>query len=685
MATHGAAPPAIAAAGMTADTGLLRSDSGIGDATHSTRINTTFKQYWIPNVDANLLPTVEQRFNTLDEGIKFYKTYGRAGGFHIRYNNVKRNRDNQIISRHLVCSRQGAKGGGQSKPILEVSVGNDNKKQRRRRISNRVGCRAKLGFKRVSTGEFMVSIFIEEHNHSLCSEGAKLFLRCNRKLNVAQQAFLANCVKVNVGSSAGFKLCKEVAGSFENVGATEMEFHNFKRDLQKYVDVVDGELIIERLKTKRKLCDSFFFDYHLNEENRLSRLFWADPIGRGSFSCYGDVISFDATYSTNRYNLVFVPFTGVDNHKRSITYAAGLITREDVESYSWLLERLISATTWSPLCVVTDQDPAMKIAIDQVIPECRHRYYMWHIMTKVSEKVGPGLAQNEVFRKSLNDIVWNERISSSDFEAQWQLLMEKYNLTEHRWFRKLFVEREHWIPAFFSDLPLSGLVRTTSRSEAQNSVYGKFTRPCSSLVQFYIQFESVLETQHHNQTKLDTKCEGYLPEFKTPLALERNAAQLFTLAIFYDMQEEIEAACFNCQVVGIREVGGDIFYDITNDSPAKYTVRYTPDGCSTFCSCKMFQRMGLICRNMFLVFKSAQLKQLSAQYIVLKELSVEFASDGSSTGTAKGNSAAIEALCGVQPPAFITIKAPAQAKNKGSGKRLKSSREIAIENSSKVG
>ncbi|XP_019153450.1 PREDICTED: protein FAR1-RELATED SEQUENCE 5-like [Ipomoea nil] len=384
-------------------TGLIGGDLGTGDVTQTTTgFTIAVNQYWKPNVDANLVPEVERRFNTLHEGIQFYKAYGRAGGFDIRHSSFKRDRAGEIMSRHLVCSRQGVKGGGRRKPIVEVRAGSGSKKQRRRRISNRVGCRAKLGFKKENTGEFMVTTFVEEHNHSLCSKGAKLFMRGNRQLNVAQQALLANCIKVNIGSSAAFRLCREVGGSFESVGATNMEFDNFKRDLQAYVDVIDGEMIIERLRTKRELCVDFFFDYHLDEENRLARLFWADPISRGSFSCYGDVISFDATYSTNRYNLVFVPFTGVDNRKRCITFAAGLITREDV-----------------------------------------------HIMTKVSEKVGPGLANNEVFHKSLNDIVWNERISIDDFEVQWKLLMEKYNLSEHRWFGKLFAEREHWIPAFF--------------------------------------------------------------------------------------------------------------------------------------------------------------------------------------------------------------------------------------------
>nr|GMD64187.1 protein FAR1-RELATED SEQUENCE 5-like [Ipomoea batatas] len=63
----------------------------------------------------------------------------------------------------------------------------------------------------------------------------------------------------------------------------------------------------------------------------------------------------------------------------------------------------------------------------------------------------------------------------------------------------------------------------------------------------------------------------------------------------------------------------------------------------------------------------------------LKELKGEFVLDGSGTNTAKGNSHAIEALCGVKPPLSISIKPPAQAKNKGSDKRFKSKRELAIE------
>lgn len=85
--------------------------------------------------------------------------------------------------------------------------------------------------------------------------------------------------------------------------------------------------------------------------------------------------------------MVFIPFTGVDNHKKNVTFAAGLLSREDVESYSWLLEAFLKVMGHQPKIIITDQDPALKIAIANVLDKCRHRLCMWHIMEKLPSKV----------------------------------------------------------------------------------------------------------------------------------------------------------------------------------------------------------------------------------------------------------------------------------------------------------
>lgn len=85
--------------------------------------------------------------------------------------------------------------------------------------------------------------------------------------------------------------------------------------------------------------------------------------------------------------MVFVPFTAIDNHKRSITVGAGLLSSESIESYRWLLEAFLKAHGKQPRLVLTDQDPAIIQAIGGAFPESTHRLCMWHIMKKLQNKV----------------------------------------------------------------------------------------------------------------------------------------------------------------------------------------------------------------------------------------------------------------------------------------------------------
>jgi hypothetical protein len=39
--------------------------------------------------------------------------------------------------------------------------------------------------------------------------------------------------------------------------------------------------------------------------------------------------------------MVFVPFTGIDNHFRNVTIGVGLLGSETIESYKWLLSAFL--------------------------------------------------------------------------------------------------------------------------------------------------------------------------------------------------------------------------------------------------------------------------------------------------------------------------------------------------------
>lgn len=248
------------------------------------------RRYSLPVcVDENCKPSVGQLFDSLEAGINFYKAYGNMCGFVTRRSAEKKHADDTVLSKYIVCSREG------------FNEKKNDKSVRRRTLSGRCGCQAKLVLKFVSNQSYRVSVFTEVHNHDLVSEDGRQFMKSNREMSYTSRNFMFNSVKVNVGASQSFSLMKELMGGYANVGATVRDFRNFSRDLKEYVGDRDAQMIIEKFKVKKESCESFYYAYDIDSEGHLTKLFWADSVARRNFELYGDAVSFDATFDTNKY------------------------------------------------------------------------------------------------------------------------------------------------------------------------------------------------------------------------------------------------------------------------------------------------------------------------------------------------------------------------------------------------
>ncbi|GJT34165.1 FAR1-related sequence 5-like protein, partial [Tanacetum coccineum] len=247
-------------------------------------------------------------------------------------------------------------------------------------------------------------------------------------------------------------------------------------------------------------------------------------------------------------NMILVPFTGIDNHNRCILFGAALLDREHIKKYRWLLKRFKKIFGKAPKVVVTDQDPVMKVAIEEIFPDSRHRLCMWHIMKKLAGKVGPDLCSNTYFKKCLCDIVWTDRIDPCVFESEWRSIMLDFKLNDHKWLDDMFGMRYNWIPAYFRHEPMSGLMRTTSRSESENHFLGQLTNPDLTLVEFLSHYDIAIDSQRFKYGKNTHDSNYTTPDFKTHLQVEKEAAELYTITLFYDVQDEIWSSLMHCQV-----------------------------------------------------------------------------------------------------------------------------------------
>ena len=174
----------------------------------------------------------------------------------------------------------------------------------------------------------------------------------------------------------------------------------------------------------------------LNSDDRITHCFWADAVCRRAYKFYGDVIVFDTTYNTNRYIMIFVPFVGVNNHGQTIVFGCGFLSDETTESFLWLFEQFKEAMPGDdPKMIITGQDPAMTKAISLAFPFTFHRFCIWHILNKFSERLSKTVHMENY--RHFQKCIW-ESNTVEEFDALWKDVIDKAKLTENEWLQGVY-------------------------------------------------------------------------------------------------------------------------------------------------------------------------------------------------------------------------------------------------------
>nr|GEV62639.1 DNA-directed DNA polymerase [Tanacetum cinerariifolium] len=276
------------------------------------------------------------------------------------------------------------------------------KNDRQARSSNfRVcSCKVRVVFDMVPDNtKYILTTFDVEHNHEIDRVEYKKLSKAERKLTYNEQLFIIKALNANISAMRAHNLYTGLKGSSSLVHGTQNEFKNFTRGVNCFIGDSDTQMLITRME--------------------------------------------------HTYNMVFVPFTVINNHRRSVTVGSRLLKKETAEAYGWLLRAFKKAFIRPPNIVVTDQDGAMRIAVAAEFPESKHWLCIIYDDTDFKDKFG--------------QIVWSMFIGPEEFKDRWNKLMEEFNLVNHNWLSKMYRLRSSWVPAFFVDSLLCGLMRTTTR------------------------------------------------------------------------------------------------------------------------------------------------------------------------------------------------------------------------------
>ncbi|XP_022003281.1 protein FAR1-RELATED SEQUENCE 5-like [Helianthus annuus] len=443
----------------------------------------------------------------------FYQTYAKKAGFSARKGG-EHHSGGIIKTKYFVCSKEGHKPLAFDDPYSKLSKSYKS----RNRPTIRTGCKAQIKLCSTDGVLYKVDKFVQAHNHSFVCPKDMHLLPAYRHLSETQEEMIWDLGTLNLGPVKAFNIMRQRYGGFENVGATKDDFKNFRARIHSYIGEYDADMVINRLTDKKQFMVDYSFVHSVDENKQLIGLFWADGLCKRNYAEFGDVISFDATFKTNKYKMVFVPFTGIDNHCRNVTLGAGLLASESIESYKWLLQSFLDSFGKQPKVVVTDQDPAMKQAIEVVFDKSRHKLY---------------------FKRHMCDIVWTDSIAPETFEREWKLIMIEFVLTENKWVDDMFGMRSLWIPAFYHHEPMSRLMRTTSRSESENHFFCQVANSQLTLVEVFNHFDGAMDVQRFNHWKNDHISRNTTPDNWSETTLEEDAMKIYTRSIFADQQAEL--------------------------------------------------------------------------------------------------------------------------------------------------
>nr|KAJ0187546.1 hypothetical protein LSAT_V11C900505120 [Lactuca sativa] len=254
--------------------------------------------------------------------------------------------------------------------------------------------------------------------------------------------------------------------------------------------------------------------------------------------------------------MVFVPFTGIDNHKKCVTFGAGLLSREDGSSYSWMLREFLKVFKKQPTLVLTDQDLALNKVVNEVFPMSSHRFCVWHITKNcqtrfiflihiVLSEYSSARIRTTNFRKRFHYIIWNSKLEPHDLDKAWQSCLYEFN--------KQVDERDVWVAETLGTCIFQGHANVWSYENyiINNTLTGSY------LLIFLMTFEGVMEHQRRNQFVNDFNTATTVPRFITSSPYEPHASKVYTRKIFYQVQKEIsdfENTCFQMSVTSYNGV-----------------------------------------------------------------------------------------------------------------------------------
>lgn len=550
-------------------------------------------------------PAVGMEFESYDDAYNYYNCYAKEVGFRVRVKNswFKRN-SREKYGAVLCCSSQGFKR------IKDVN---------RLRKETRTGCPAMIRMRLVDSKRWRVLEVTHEHNHLL---GAKIY-KSIKKMGSGTKRKSQSSSDADIRTIKLYRALVIDAGGNGTLNSNTREVGIFaEHPNQLNLKKGDTQAIYNYFCRMQLTNPNFFYLMDLNNEGRLRNVFWIDARSRAACGYFSDVVYFDSTYLSNKYEIPLVAFVGINHHGQQVLLGCGLLAGETIESYLWLFKAWLTCMSGrSPQTIVTDRCKALQSAIAEVFPRCHHRFGLSHIIRKVPEKLG-GLRNYDAIRKALVKAVY-ESLKVIEFEAAWGFMIQRFGVGDHEWLRSLYEDRVRWAPVYLKDTFFAGM-STARPGETLNPFFDKYVHKQTPLKEFLDKYELALQKKHKEEALADIESRSSNPTLKTRCSFEFQLSKVFTKEMFRKFQFEVEEmySCFSTTQLHVD--GPNIIFlvkervmgEANRREIRDYEVLYNRTAGEVRCICSCFNFYGYLCRHALCVLNFNGVEEIPSRFVL---------------------------------------------------------------------
>ena len=121
-------------------------------------------------------------------------------------------------------------------------------------------------------------------------------------------------------------------------------------------DLDDVLKLVSFLKDIKAINGEFFYDIQVDKDKSIKNIFWSNTSCQRAYQDFGDCVTFDTTYKTNRFHMPLGVFVGTNHHLQSTIFSVALIRDEDANSFKWLFDTFVRCmNNKHPTCILTGE------------------------------------------------------------------------------------------------------------------------------------------------------------------------------------------------------------------------------------------------------------------------------------------------------------------------------------------